>query len=162
MYSLHLTPKIYRLRKLLCNFSCIGFVSFLIFFCLPFDMVLGLTILFGGAIVYRVLDSPATFEITNRSSALQNLAMADTLSGPLDPPIKGGKCSKTSILFHELFLFNPFVILASMFGARARAHIHSYSTKPELFHVLGNKMRRIFSAFNLSISLLYSQLKMEF
>lgn len=44
-----------------------------------------------------MLDSPATFEITNRSPALQNLAMADTLSGPLDPPIKGGKCSKTSI-----------------------------------------------------------------
>ena len=74
-----------------------------------------------------MLDSPATFEITNRSSTLQNLAMADTLSGPLDPPIKGGKCSKTSILFHELFFFNPFVILASM------SYIYRCSTKPELF-----------------------------
>uniref|UniRef100_A0A6N2L7T7 CRAL/TRIO N-terminal domain-containing protein n=2 Tax=Salix viminalis TaxID=40686 RepID=A0A6N2L7T7_SALVM len=43
-----------------------------------------------GAIFYQVFPSPATFEITNRSSTLQILAMADTLSGPLDPPIKGG------------------------------------------------------------------------
>ncbi|XP_061978395.1 phosphatidylinositol/phosphatidylcholine transfer protein SFH3-like isoform X2 [Populus nigra] len=53
-------------------------------------MVVGLTIFFARAIIYEVLDSPGTTEITNRSPPLQNLAMADTMSGPLDRDIKGG------------------------------------------------------------------------
>ncbi|KAG6777872.1 hypothetical protein POTOM_017713 [Populus tomentosa] len=53
-------------------------------------MVVGLTIFFARAIISEVLDSPGTTEITNRSPPLQNLAMADTMSGPLDRDIKGG------------------------------------------------------------------------
>lgn len=136
-------------------------------------MVVGLTIFFARAIIYEVLDSPGTTEITNRSPPLQNLAMADTMSGPLDRDIKGGKCSKTSILFEGLFLFNRFVILAFLFNTytsvvqrqcffsfRITYHFRTLEFWVLVFHDLGNKKKDTFSTFILSLFLLCSHLEM--